>query len=225
LGPGELPVFVGDLSVDRASRWVEEISLRKFKKKGTDIGDSYPPRPWYPDPIIDRQDLTQSQVAWAHRNSLCHPGTFPFEVMNYILEGRFSSASSEIRSELGVYLRNPFFPGASKVSRPLYHIHLHSHRHHLLLVQEIGSVLQSFLEQGATFERDEAVNFFTGSYPDGSKPFLRLLKGSSSRTAWGWGIEYLSSYATDCRGLLEGISAPPGSTSSSGPACGHRGSG
>jgi zinc protease len=155
--------------------------------------------------------LTQSQIRLGHIGiPFAHPGYIPFEVMNYILGGGgFSSRlMQKIRSELGFTYgihssleprKNPgpftistFAP--TDVTFPC--------------VQEIRSVLQSFLEQGATAqEREEAVNFFTGSYPRRFETLSQIAQRIIQVELHGVGLEFLSSYPERVAGVsLEEIS-------------------
>ena len=211
LAPESFLVFVGDLSVDRASRWVEE-NFPSVSQKKTEIRGFLPSSArGIQTRIIDRQDLTQSQVRLGHIGiPFAHPGYIPFEVMNYILGGGgFSSRlMQKIRSELGYtygihsFLEPRKFPGPFTISTFTPTDITFS------CVQEIGSVLQSFLEQGATVqERDEAVNFFTGSYPRRFETLSQIAQRIIQAELHGVGVEYLSSYPQRIAGVsLEEIS-------------------
>ncbi len=211
LAPESFLVFVGDLSVDRTSRWVEEnfpsVSQKKMEIRGFSPSSPVGLR----TRIIDRQDLTQSQVRMGHIGiPFAHPGYIPFEVMNYILGGGgFSSRlMQKIRSELGYtygihsFLEPRKFPGPFTISTFTPTDITFS------CVQEIGSVLQSLLDQGATAqERDEAVNFFTGSYPRRFETLSQIAQRIIQAELHGVGVEYLSSYPQRVAGVtLEEIS-------------------
>jgi len=211
LAPGSFLVFAGDLSVDRTSRWVEEnfpaVSQKKMETREFSASSPRGLR----TRIIDRRDLTQSQVRLGHIGiPFAHPGYIPFEVMNYILGGGgFSSRlMQKIRSELGYtygihsFLEPRKFPGPFTISTFTPTGITFS------CVQEIGSVLQSFLEQGATVqEREEAVNFFTGSYPRRFETLSQIAQRIIQAELHGVGIEYLSSYPQRIAGVsLEEIS-------------------
>jgi zinc protease len=211
LAPECFLVFVGDLSVDRTSRWVEE-NFPSVSQKKTEIRGFLPSSArGIRTRIINRQDLTQSQVRLGHIGiPFAHPGYIPFEVMNYILGGGgFSSRlMQKIRSELGYtygihsFLEPRKFPGPFTISTFTPTDITFS------CVQEIGSVLQSFLEQGATVqERDEAVNFFTGSYPRRFETLSQIAQRIIQAELHGVGVEYLSSYPQRIAGVsLEEIS-------------------
>ena len=211
LAPESFLVFVGDLSVDRLSRWVEE-NFPSVSQKRMEIRGFSPSSPrGLQTRIIDRRDLTQSQVRMGHIGiPFAHPGYIPFEVMNYILGGGgFSSRlMQKIRSELGYtygihsFLEPRKFPGPFTISTFTPTDITFS------CVQEIGSVLQSFLEQGATVqERDEAVNFFTGGYPRRFETLSQIAQRIIQAELHGVGVEYLSSYPQRIAGVsLEEIS-------------------
>ena len=209
--PESFLVLVGDLSVDRCFRWAEENFpslgrtnpvVREFSPSGS---------PGLRTRIIDRPELTQSQIRLGHIGiPLAHPGYIPFEVTNYILGGGgFSSRlMQKIRSEMGFtygihsYLEPRKYPGPFTISTFTPTDATFS------CVQEIRSVLQSFLEQGATAqEREEAVNFFTGSYPRRFETLSQIAQRIIQAELHGLGMEYLSSYPERVAGVsLEEIS-------------------
>jgi zinc protease len=211
LAPETFLVLVGDLSVDRVSRWVEG-NFPSVGQKKPEIREFSPSSPrGIRTRIINRQDLTQSQVRLGHIGiPFAHPGYIPFEVMNYILGGGgFSSRlMQKIRSELGYtygihsFLEPRKFPGPFTISTFTPTDITFS------CVQEIGSVLQSFLEQGATAqERDEAVNFFTGSYPRRFETLSQIAQRIIQAELHGVGVEFLSSYPQRIAGVsLEEVS-------------------
>jgi zinc protease len=203
--PGSFLVLVGDLSVDRCFRWAEENFpplgranpvVREFSPSGS---------PGLRTRIIDRPELTQSQIRLGHIGiPLAHPGYIPFEVTNYILGGGgFSSRlMQKIRSEMGFtygihsYLEPRKYPGPFTISTFTPTDATFS------CVQEIRSVLQSFLEQGATAqEREEAVNFFTGSYPRRFETLSQIAQRIIQAELHGLGMEYLSSYPERVAGV------------------------
>ena len=130
--------------------------------------------------------------------------------MNYILGGGGfpPRLMQKIRSELGYtygihsFLEPRRFPGPFTISTFTPTDITFS------CVQEVGSVLQSFLEQGATVqERDEAVNFFTGSYPRRFETLSQIAQRIIQAELHGVGVEYLSSYPERIAGVsLEEIS-------------------
>jgi len=211
LAPGTFLVLVGDLSLDRCLPRVEGI-FPDLGRKSPEVREfSPPPSRGIRTRIIDRPELTQSQIRLGHIGiPLAHPGYIPFEVMNYILGGGgFSSRlMQKIRSELGytygIYssLEPRKFPGPFAIST------FTPTDITFPCVREIASVLQSFLEQGATArEREEAVNFFTGSYPRRFETLSQIAQRIIQVELHGLGIEYLSSYPVRVNGVsLEEIS-------------------
>ncbi|NWF53835.1 MAG: insulinase family protein [Syntrophaceae bacterium] len=198
LSPGSFLVFVGDLSVDGVCRWVEGFFPPANRKK-PEIREFRPSPPrGIRTRIIDRQDLTQSQIRLGHIGiPLAHPDYIPFEVMNYILGGGgFSSRlMQKIRSELGYTYGIHSLLEPRKVPGPFTISTFTPTDITFSCVQEIGAVLQSFLERGATApERDEAVNFFTGSYPRRFETLSQIAQRIIQAELHEVGIEYLSSY-------------------------------
>jgi zinc protease len=211
LPPETFLVFVGDLSVEGVSRWVEGNfpSVGQRKPEVREFLPSSPPG--IRTRIINRQDLTQSQVRLGHIGiPFAHPEYIPFEVMNYILGGGgFSSRlMQKIRSELGFtygihsLLEPRKFPGPFTISTFTPTDITFS------CIQEIASVLRSFLQEGATVqERDEAVNFFTGSYPRRFETLSQVAQRIIQAELHGVGIEFLSTYPERIAGVsLEDIS-------------------
>ncbi len=211
LAPGSFLVLVGDLSLDRCLPRVEGI-FPTLGRKSPEVRDFSPSLPrGLRTRIVDRPDLTQSQIRLGHIGiPLAHRGYIPFEVMNYILGGGgFSSRlMKKIRSELGytygIYsiLEPRKYPGPFTISTFTPTDITFS------CVQEIGAVLRSFLDQGATAqEREEAVNFFTGSYPRRFETLSQIAQRIIQVELHGLGIEYLSSYSGRIAGVsLEEIS-------------------
>lgn len=206
LAPGSFLVLVGDLSLDRCLPRVEGI-FPTLGRKSPEVRDFSPSLPrGLRTRIVDRPDLTQSQIRLGHIGiPLAHRGYIPFEVMNYILGGGgFSSRlMKKIRSELGytygIYssLEPRKYPGPFTISTFTPTDITFS------CVQEIGAVLRSFLDQGATAqEREEAVNFFTGSYPRRFETLSQIAQRIIQVELHGLGIEYLSSYP----GRISGVS-------------------
>jgi zinc protease len=211
LAPGSFLVLVGDLSPDRCLPRVEGIFPHAGRKK-PEVREFSPSRPrGIRTRIVDRPDLTQSQIRLGHMGiPFAHPGYIPFEVMNYILGGGgFSSRLMQrIRSELG-YTYGIFssleprkYPGPFTIST------FTPTDITFRCVREIASVLQSFLDGGATAqEREEAVNFFTGSYPRRFETLSQIAQRIIQVELHGVGIEYLSSYPARVNGVsLEEIS-------------------
>jgi zinc protease len=211
LAPGSFLVLVGDLSLDRCLPWAEGIFPDLGRKKPEVREFSPSLSRGIRTRIVDRPELTQSQIRLGHIGiPLAHPGYIPFEVMNYILGGGgFSSRlMQKIRSELGytygIYssLEPRKYPGPFTISTFTPTDITFS------CVQEIASVLRSFLDRGATEqEREEAVNFFTGSYPRRFETLSQIAQRIIQVELHGLGIEYLSSYPDRVNGVsLEEIS-------------------
>ena len=209
--PESFLVLVGDLSADRCFRWAEENFPPPGRTKPTVREFSPSLSSGIQTRIIDRPELTQSQIRLGHIGiPYAHPGFIPFEVMNYILGGGgFSSRlMQKIRSELGFTygihssLEPRKYPGPFIVST------FTPTDVTCTCVQEIHSVLRSFLEQGATErEREEAVNFFTGSYPRRFETLSQIAQRVIQAELHGLGMEYLSAYPGRVAGVsLEEIS-------------------
>ncbi len=136
LPPGSFMVFVGDLQPERCFRWAER-NFPSVSQKKTPAGEFSPPSlSGIKTRIIDRPDLTQSQIRLGHIGiSHAHPDYIPFEVMNYVLGGGgFSSRLMQrVRSELGYTYGINSSLETRKISRPLYRFHFHSHRDNLPL--------------------------------------------------------------------------------------------
>ncbi len=199
-------VVVGNFPVDDCLRWVEAQfpSARDvLPVQGKDFVPAHPGRTR--TRIIDRPDLTQSQIRLGHMGiHHAHPDFLSFEVMNYALGGGgFSSrlmqkirsergytygirASLEPRKRPGPFVISTFTPTATTFP----------------CVQEILTVVQSFIAQGATDqERSEAVNFLTGSYPLRFETLSQIAQKVIQAEVHGLGLEYLSTYP----GRVEGV--------------------
>ena len=209
--PGSFLVLVGDLSADRCFRWAEG-NFSPLARTQPEVREFSPSRPpGIQTRIIDRPELTQSQVRLGHIGfPFAHPDTIPFEVLNYILGGGgFSSRlMQKIRSELGFTygihsaLEPRKYPGPFTIST------FTPTDVTFPCVQEVRSVLQSFLGQGASGqERDEAVNFFTGSYPRRFETLSQVAQRVIQAELHGVGLDYLSAYPQRIAGVsLEEIS-------------------
>lgn len=170
LPQGSFLVFVGSLEEEKLLRWVESNLPAVKDKRWTCLEEGkylYLSAPRII--LIDRPDLTQSQIRLGHlalpHN---HPDYLPLAVMNYILGGGgFSSRLMQrIRVELGYTYgissgleprkkKGPFLISTFTPTETTY-----------ACVQEILQVEKRFLHEGATEEeRTEAINFFIGSYP------------------------------------------------------------
>lgn len=170
LPPGSFLVFVGSLEEEKLRRWVEanfpEVKDRRwaFLEEGK---YSYQLAPKII--LIDRSDLTQSQIRLGHLAlAHNHPDYLPFALMNYILGGGgFSSRLMQrIRVELGYTygIRSELEPRKNK--GPFLISTFTPTETTYACVQEIRQMEKKFRQEGATEEeRSEAIDFFIGSYP------------------------------------------------------------
>ncbi len=192
-------VVVGNFPEEACSRWAE-THFPSFKEVPPVRGKDFSPAP--PGGVrmifLDRPELTQSQIRLGHVGlHHAHPDFLSFEVMNYALgSGGFSSrlmkkirsergytygirASLEPRKRSGPFVISTFTPTATTFS----------------CVQEIMTVLRSFIAEGATDqERSEAVNFLTGSYPMRFETLSQIAQKIIQAEVHGLGLEYLSTY-------------------------------
>lgn len=211
LPQGSFLVFVGDLTPEVCFRWVEE-KFPPVSPKKILTGEFTPSSlSGIRTRIIDRPELTQSQIRLGHIGiPHAHPDYILFEVMNYILGGGgFSSRLMQrVRSELGYTyginssLEPRKHPGAFIISTfTPTDLTFPS-------VREIFSVIQSFRDKGATGqEREEAVNFLTGSYPRRFETLSQIAQRIIQAELHGLGLEYLSTYPERVSGVtLEMIS-------------------
>jgi zinc protease len=148
--------------------------------------------------LIDRPDLTQSQIRFGHLGiPPLDPDFCAFEVMNYILGGGgFSSRlMRRIRVELGLTygirssldLRRQTGPFAVATFTPTATT--------FRCVAECLSVLKSFRAEGASKEeRDEAVRFLRGSYPLQFETLGQTARKIIQAEIYGWGLEFIKEY-------------------------------
>jgi zinc protease len=148
--------------------------------------------------LVDRPDLTQSQIRLGHLGfPPVHPDFYAFEVMNYILGGGgFSSRLMQrIRVELGLTygirssldLRRQAGPFAVATFTPTATT--------FGCVAESLSILKSFRAQGASkIERDEAVQFLRGSYPLKFETLSQVAQRVLQTEIYGLGIDFLRDY-------------------------------
>jgi len=199
LPPGSFLVMVGDLSAEACFRWVETNFPGVSQDKRFNGGEFCPSLPaevrTY---LFNRPDLTQSQIRLGHIGiAHAHPDYLPFEVMNYVLgAGGFSSRlMQKIRSELGYTYGIRGFMEPRKQAGP-FTISTFTHTETTFpCVQEIFSVIQSFLAQGAAEkERAEAINFLTGSYPMKFESLSQVAQKIIQAELHGLGLEILSAY-------------------------------
>ena len=148
--------------------------------------------------LIDRPDLTQSQIRLGHLGiPPAHPDLCNFEVMNYILGGGgFSSrlmqrirvergltygirSSLDLRRQAGPFAVATFTPTATTFE----------------CVAESLSILKSFRAEGASkIERDEAVQFLRGSYPLKFETLGQVAQRILHTEIYGLGIDFLKDY-------------------------------
>ena len=208
--PGSFMVFVGDLQPEKCFQWVEANFPSITKKKPPEGEFSLPSLSGIETKIIDRPDLTQSQIHLGHIGiSHSHQDYIPFEVMNYILGGGgFSSRlMKRVRSELGYTYGINSSLEARKYPGPFTISTFTPTDTTFPCVREIFSVLQSFLGKGVTDqEREEAINFLTGSYPRRFETLSQIAQRIIQAKLHGLGLEYLSAYPERVAGVsLENI--------------------
>jgi len=163
--------------------------------------------------LIDRPDLTQSQIRLGHLGiPPGHPDFCIFEVMNYILGGGgFSSRLMQrIRVELGLTygirsaldLRRHTGPFAVATFTPTETT--------FRCVAETLSILKSFRARGASKqERDEAVQFLVGSYPLKFETLGQVSQRILQTELYGLGVDFLRDFpekiaATEGADILRG---------------------
>jgi zinc protease len=200
LPPGSLVVMAGDLEPEVCFRWAEDhfrSAVQGFQ--GLRQEESSPPSLCGVRTIlVDRPDLTQSQIRLGHVGiPHAHPDYVAFEVMNYILgAGGFASRlMRKIRSELGYTygIRGSLEP--RKHSGPFTISTFTPTETTFPLVQEVFSVIRSFMAQGATDqEREEAVSFLTGSYPMKFETLSQMASRIIQAELHELGLEYLACY-------------------------------
>jgi zinc protease len=200
LPPGSLFVMAGDLDAEVCFRWAED-HFRSAVQGSQGLGPEESPPPSLSGVrtiLVDRPDLTQSQIRLGHIGMPhAHPDYLAFEVMNYVLgAGGFSSRlMRRIRSELGYTygIRGSLEP--RRHSGPFTISTFTPTETTFPCVQEIFSVIRSFMAQGATDqEREEAVSFLTGSYPMKFETLSQMAYRIIQAELHGLGLEYLARY-------------------------------
>ncbi len=195
---GSFLVLVGDLTPAKCFSWVEENFPAIHPLRPPPAGFSPSRPPGFRTRIVDRPDLTQSQIRLGHIGiPHGHPDYVPFEVMNYSLGGGgFSSRLMQrIRSELGYTYGIHSSLEARKTPGPFSISTFTPTDLTFSCLKEIFSVLRLFLEKGATEgEREEAVNFITGSYPRRFETLPQIAQRIIQAELHGVGLEYLSAY-------------------------------
>jgi zinc protease len=200
LPPGSLFVMAGDLDAEVCFRWAED-HFRSAVQGSQGLGPEESPPPSLSGVrtiLVDRPDLTQSQIRLGHIGMPhAHPDYLAFEVMNYILgAGGFASRlMRRIRSDLGYTygIRGSLEP--RRHSGPFTISTFTPTETTFPCVQEIFSVIRSFMAQGATDqEREEAVSFLTGSYPMKFETLSQMAYRIIQAELHGLGLEYLARY-------------------------------
>ena len=200
LPPGSLLVMAGDLDAEVCFRWAEDhFSSAVQGSQGLGPEESPPPSlSGVRTILVDRPDLTQSQIRLGHIGiPHAHPDYLAFEVMNYILgAGGFASRlMRRIRSDLGYTygIRGSLEP--RKNSGPFIISTFTPTETTFPCVQEIFSVIRSFMAQGAIDqEKEEAVSFLTGSYPMKFETLSQVAYRIIQAELHGLGLEYLARY-------------------------------
>jgi zinc protease len=198
LPEGSFWVFVGDLNAEACFGQVEakfpvvhpgRIPVPPFK---------LPEISGIKTILIDRPDLTQSQIRLGHLGiPHAHPDYIPLELTNYILGGGgFSSRlMQQVRVELGLTygIRSSLDPRKNLGSFTV--ATFTPTETTSLCVQEILSVMKSFRTQGASKdEEDEAVRFLRGSYPMKFETLSQVAQRIMQTEINGTGVEFLTVY-------------------------------
>lgn len=196
---GSLLVIVGDVETEACFRWAEANFPTGTQKENWE-GKEFSPLvlSGVKTLLIDRPHLTQSQIRLGHIGiPHSHPDYLPFEVMNYVLgAGGFSSRlMQKIRSELGYTYGIRAFLEPRKRPGPLTISTFTPTETTFPCVREIFSVIKTFIAQGAMDgEREEAINFLTGSYPLKFETLSQVAQRILQVELHGLGLEYLSLY-------------------------------
>ncbi|MDI6753479.1 MAG: pitrilysin family protein [Thermodesulfobacteriota bacterium] len=194
-------VVAGDFPVEDCFRWVEANFPPVNSGKTVREQDFSPLSPSAVRTIlIDRPDLTQSQIRLGHVGiHHAHADYLSFEVMNYVLgAGGFSSRLMQrVRSELGYTYGIRASLDPRKKAGPFLISTFTPTETTFPCVREILTVERSFIDQGATDqERAEAINFLTGSYPMKFETLSQIGQRIIQAEVNGLGLEYLSVYPT-----------------------------
>lgn len=199
LPEGSFLLLAGDLRPDEVFERVgRDFPPAGRPGGGEERGFPSPPRPAIRTVLVDRPELTQSQIRLGHIGlAHNHPDYIPFEVMNYVLgAGGFSSRlMRRIRSDLGytygirASLEPRKRPGPFTIST------FASTENTFACVGEIFSVIRSFIVQEPTpEEREEAINFLTGSYPMRFETLNQIAQRIGQAELHGLGLDFLSAY-------------------------------
>ena len=198
LPPGSFMLFLGDLQPEKCFQWVEENFPSVSGTEKPAAAFSPPVRSGRKIWIVDRPELTQTQIRLGHIGfSHAHPDYIPFEVMNYILGGGgFSSRlMKRVRSELGYTYGISSSLESRKNPGPFTISTFTPTEMTFPCVRETLSVVENFLKEGAAGpEREEAVNFLTGSYPRRFETLSQIAQRVIQAELHGLGLDSLSEY-------------------------------
>ncbi len=198
LPEGATLVAAGDLHPDACFRWAEENWPAGGAGRSSAGGKPFASDITARTVLIHRPDLTQSQIRLGHFGiPPAHPEYIGFEVMNYILgAGGFSSRlMKRVRSDLGYTygIRSSLEP--RKNAGPFMISTFTPNETVFPCAREIFSVIRSFIESGATEqEREEAINFLTGSYPMRFETINQISRRILQMEILGLGLDYLADY-------------------------------
>ena len=204
LPEGSFFVAVGDLDPERCFGWLEKNfpAVRPGEERS---GFAASEARGFRTRIVDRPDLTQAQIRLGHVGiSHADPGFIPFEVMNYSLGGGgFSSRLMQrIRSDLGYTYGIHSYLEARKDRGPFGISTFTPTELTFPCVREILSILNEFLDKGVSpGEREESVNFLTGSYPRRFETISQIAQRITQAQLHGLGLDYLSAYPESVAGV------------------------
>lgn len=197
LPAGSFMVMVGDLQPEDFLRRAEA----RLPSPGAPLRPpdfSPAPLPEFKTAVLDRPELTQSQIRLGHLGvPHGHPDYLPFEVANYVLGGGgFSSRLvRRVRSELGYTYGIHSSMEARKNAGPFLISTFTPTETTVPCMREILKVTRSFLAGGATQEeREEAVNFLVGSYPLKFETPGQIAQRIIQAGLHGLGLKYLEAY-------------------------------
>jgi zinc protease len=198
LPEGSFWVFVGDLNAEACFGQVEAKFPVVHPRRIPFPPFKLPEISGIKTILIDRPDLTQSQIRLGHLGiPHAHPDYIPLELTNYILGGGgFSSRlMQKVRVELGLTygIRSSLDPRKNVGS---FNVATFTPTETTsLCVQEILSVMKSFRTEGASKdEEDEAVRFLRGSYPMKFETLSQVAQRIMQTEINGTGVEFLTAY-------------------------------
>jgi zinc protease len=201
-------MIVGDIQPEKALQLTAEFlaSLAGGSDpRNASACFSVPKRPHRLVRIIDRPDLTQSQIRMGHPGiQRTSPDYYCFQVANYVLGGGgFSSRLMEkVRSQkgytYGIYsnFKARRSPGPFTIST------FTPNDHTFVVVTEVLEVLNGFIQKGVTEkELEEAKNFYLGSYPFRFDTQRKTARGILEVELYGLGIQSLYEYPQKISGV------------------------